>query len=100
VSSDGDERERNFVRLLDETTFERTATFELMANEAATSTLTLRVPPEQLASSSASSAPTAHTPWDPTSYTHGTRGCTLGRRALPMAHTVPSLPRHAVPSAH
>jgi len=57
-SADGDERERNFVRLLDETTFERTATFELMANEAATSTLTLRVPPEQLASSSASSAPT------------------------------------------
>ena len=35
---DGDERERNFLRLLDETTFERVASYELMAQEAACST--------------------------------------------------------------
>ena len=56
-NAEGDERERNFVRLLDETTFERHATFELGPMEAACSTLTLRVPPEQM-QNAASPTPT------------------------------------------
>ena len=57
--SDGEEKERNFIRLLDETTFERIASFELGHQEATCSTLTLRVPPEQQQqSAAASSTPT------------------------------------------
>ena len=53
ASAGGDERERNFVRLLDEVTFERMASFELMPTEAACSILTLKVPAESGSSSAA-----------------------------------------------
>ena len=53
AGADGEERERNFVKLFDETTFELCATFELTPYEAACSTLTLRVPPEQQSASTA-----------------------------------------------
>ena len=54
---DGEEKERNFVRLLDEATFEKTATFELKDNESACSILTLRVPPAEGQQASGSSSP-------------------------------------------
>jgi DNA damage-binding protein 1 len=54
----GDERECNFVRLLDEITFERTASFELMPTEAACSILTLCVPPDPAKAAGATNPPT------------------------------------------
>ena len=55
-NADGDERERNFVRLLDETTFDRIAAFELQSTETACSILSLAVPSEP-AGGASSAAP-------------------------------------------